>query len=204
MLRLAEEEVEAALKQVRHSKLQPAELEKIRQTLRAARSLVSVEPSRLQAESAPDLHVGDTVQIGEGGPIGRLTSIRDSEAQVLIGTMSVSSKLANLILRDDLHPAQHPRSSGGRSAANLEKAMTAQAELNIIAKHADEAESDVEKFLNDSLMSGLSPVRIVHGRGTGALRKLVRQIAKEHPQVLRFYHPPLDQGGDAVTVLEFK
>jgi DNA mismatch repair protein MutS2 len=77
-------------------------------------------------------------------------------------------------------------------------------ELNIIGSTVDDAMTRVEKFLDESTLSDQRTVRIIHGHGTGQLRKAVARLLREHPLVARFDAAPGDQGGGGVTVVELK
>ncbi|MBV9958785.1 MAG: Smr/MutS family protein, partial [Acidobacteria bacterium] len=78
------------------------------------------------------------------------------------------------------------------------------AELNIIGRTVDEAIDEADKFLDEAFLNGLQHLRIVHGHGTGALRRAVGNLLKDHPHVARFAQAPQDQGGAGATVVELK
>ena len=77
-------------------------------------------------------------------------------------------------------------------------------ELNVIGQTTDEATDAVDKFLDEASLASLSQVRIVHGHGTGALRKAIAELLKDHPHVARFVAAPQDQGGSGATVVELR
>jgi DNA mismatch repair protein MutS2 len=77
-------------------------------------------------------------------------------------------------------------------------------ELNVIGMTVDQAVDRVSRFLDDTLVTDLHEVRIVHGHGTGQLRKGVHQFLKEHPQVQKYYAAPENQGGGGATIVELK
>ena len=77
-------------------------------------------------------------------------------------------------------------------------------ELNLIGKRADESRDEVEKFLDQAALAGLSRVRIVHGHGMGILKKLVREMLKESQHVAKFYEAPPTEGGAGATVAEMR
>src|SRR5438132_9331970 len=77
-------------------------------------------------------------------------------------------------------------------------------ELNLIGKKTDEAVDLVDKFLDEAFLNGLSEVRIIHGHGTGALRRSVAELLAGHPHVARFAAAPQDQGGSGATIVELK
>ena len=68
----------------------------------------------------------------------------------------------------------------------------------------DEAVDAVDKFLDEASMASLAQVRIIHGHGTGALRRAIADMLKDHPHVARFIAAPQDQGGSGATLVELK
>jgi DNA mismatch repair protein MutS2 len=77
-------------------------------------------------------------------------------------------------------------------------------ELNLIGKKTDEAVDLVDKFLDEAFLNGATEVRIIHGHGTGALRKAVAGMLADHPHVARFVIAPQDQGGSGATIVELR
>jgi len=78
------------------------------------------------------------------------------------------------------------------------------AELMLIGRTTDEARDLVEKYLDDAFMAGLANVRLIHGKGTGALRKAVRGVLSDHPLVESFRDGGPAEGGAGATVAEMK
>lgn len=78
------------------------------------------------------------------------------------------------------------------------------AELNLIGKTTDEAVDLTDKFLDEAFLNGLSELRIIHGHGTGALRRAIAELLKEHPHVARFAAAAQDKGGAGATTVELK
>ena len=79
-----------------------------------------------------------------------------------------------------------------------------ESELNVIGQTTDEAVDSVDKFLDEASLASLSQVRIVHGHGTGALRRAIAELLRGHPHVSRFIAAPQDQGGSGATLVELK
>ena len=77
-------------------------------------------------------------------------------------------------------------------------------ELNVIGMTVDQAVDRVSRFLDDTLVTDLQEVRIVHGHGTGQLRKGIAAFLKTHPQVEKYYAAPDNQGGGGATIVELK
>jgi DNA mismatch repair protein MutS2 len=82
--------------------------------------------------------------------------------------------------------------------------MATTAELKLIGKQTDEAVELVDKFLDEAFLNGLTELRIIHGHGTGALRRAIADLLTGHPHVARFKPAPQDQGGAGVTLVELK
>jgi DNA mismatch repair protein MutS2 len=76
--------------------------------------------------------------------------------------------------------------------------------VNLIGSTVDEAMTRVEKFLDECLLTEQRVVRVIHGYGTGQLRRAVAAYLEGHPLVARFQLAPTDQGGGGVTVVELK
>ena len=77
-------------------------------------------------------------------------------------------------------------------------------DLNVIGCTTDEALARAEKFLDDALVSEQRTVRVIHGHGTGQLRRAIGEFLARHPLVASHSHPPPEQGGSGVTVVELK
>jgi DNA mismatch repair protein MutS2 len=87
------------------------------------------------------------------------------------------------------------------SPITREKALIVSMELDVRGQTAEEAIAEVDKYLDDACLAGLSRVRIIHGKGTGALKQAVRKFLKEHPHVDTALPGGLSEGGDGVTIV---
>ena len=84
------------------------------------------------------------------------------------------------------------------------KAQSISPEINVIGKNVDEACSMLDKYLDDALLSHLPEVRIIHGRGTGALQKGIHTYLKRQRFVKEFHLADFNEGGTAITVVHFR
>ena len=162
------------------------------------------------AAPARDIVVGDKVKLRSFGSIGIVDSIKNGEAELRVKSLRLREKLENLELVEEVAPVK----SSGRFAklrethaasvqAPISEAATA-SELNVIGQRTDEAVDAVDKFLDAASLAGTSQLRIVHGHGTGALRRAIGELLKDHPHVARFRSAPQDQGGSGATVVELR
>jgi DNA mismatch repair protein MutS2 len=178
-----------------------------------------------------DLKIGDRVRLLSFGSVGIVNHIREDEAEVRVGSLRMREKLENLELvyevstsgakaserRDEVSTAR----VSGRVKTSLEdtrrRVQTTElhlhsggsdratsAELKLIGKKADEAVELTDKFLDEAFLNGLTEVRIIHGHGTGALRRAIAELLKDHPHVARFAPASQDQGGTGATVVELR
>ncbi|HVF48978.1 MAG TPA: Smr/MutS family protein, partial [Pyrinomonadaceae bacterium] len=163
---------------------------------------------------AREIRVGDRVRLTTLGTTGIVERLHDGEAELLIGSLRFREKLSNLVLlqsgsapkeQDNSRGARLRRMAAGGTEVKLRQSHEEpQAELNLIGRTTDEASDETDKFLDEAYMQGLTHVRIVHGMGTGALRRAVANLLHNHPHVATFAQAPQDQGGAGATVVELK
>jgi DNA mismatch repair protein MutS2 len=179
--------------------------------------LVTKEPAVVEDNSesyiaaAPrEIVVGDRVKLKSFGSVGIVDQIKGDEAEVRVKALRFREKLDNLELLERAPSQQEP--------GKLEKLKRAQhteihlrtaeqkseSELNVIGQTTDEAVDAVDKFLDEASLASLSQVRIVHGHGTGALRRAIGDLLRGHPHVARFIAAPPDQGGTGATLVELR
>jgi dsDNA-specific endonuclease/ATPase MutS2 len=97
--------------------------------------------------------------------------------------------------------AHEPRRRGARGGGITTPGKSAvAAEINLIGRTTDEARDLLEKYLDDAFLAGLSAVRIIHGKGTGALRRAVEELLSAHPLVAEHRPGAASEGGAGATV----
>jgi DNA mismatch repair protein MutS2 len=158
-----------------------------------------------------EIVVGDTVKLRSFGSIGIVDSLKGDEAEVRVKSLRLREKLENLELveRVTLAKSKSEKFAGLRAPRGNEVQLKSpqgngRSELNVIGQTTDEAVDAVDKFLDEATVASLSQVRIVHGHGTGALRRAIAELLEDHPHVARFAAAPPDRGGTGATVVELK
>ena len=176
------------------------------------------EPTSVQDDAveyitaAPrEIVAGDKVKLLSFGSVGVVDKIKDGYAEVRVKALRFRERLENLELVEQ-QPA--PKSQQGKleklrrsSGTEIHLAEVDQkvgSELNVIGRTTDEAVDAVDKFLDEASLASLSQVRIVHGHGTGALRRAIAGLLSDHPHVARFVAAPRDQGGTGATLVELR
>ncbi|HET9478479.1 MAG TPA: Smr/MutS family protein, partial [Pyrinomonadaceae bacterium] len=158
-----------------------------------------------------EIVAGDKVKLLSFGSIGVVDQIKDGYADVRVKALRFREKLENLELMEQLPSAkpQHGKLEKLRRSTGTEVHLATvdqkvQSELNVIGQTTDEAVDAVDKFLDEASLASLSQVRIVHGHGTGALRRAIAGLLGDHPHVARFLPAPPDQGGAGATLVELR
>lgn len=152
------------------------------------------------APEGPRLRVGDTVLLRSlgGKKAVVLVEERDGRVRVSVGAVQVDADRVDVDLVEPAVRDPHLRDQVG--ALRAAKAVVVPTEINLLGLRVDEALQEVEKYLDDAALAEHESVRIVHGKGTGALREAVRRFLKEHRAVRQFHDAPLNEGGDGVTI----
>ena len=179
---------------------------------------IAPEPSHAEEEvieyvKAPEREIvaGDKVKLLSFGSVGIVDQIKDGYAEVRVKALRFREKLENLELVEQ-QPTAKPqpgkleklRRSSGTEVHLSSSEQKVQSELNVIGQTTDEAIDAVDKFLDEASLASLSQVRIVHGHGTGALRRAIAGLLGGHPHVARFLAAPPDQGGTGATLVELR
>ncbi|HEU0026559.1 MAG TPA: endonuclease MutS2 [Ktedonobacterales bacterium] len=180
-------------------------------------------PSRLKPEDADgegeaveagELAVGDTVRVRSMGQQGEVVSLPNArgDVEVQIGPMRLRVAASNLerVSRRQARTGA-ARSSGVepgyRAAPQLvtlpsrDDAPAPELQLDLRGWRVEDALEEVESYLNDAAMSGMATVRLLHGKGTGALRQAIREQLRHHPLVKKFASAEPRDGGDGITVV---
>ena len=148
--------------------------------------------------------VGDRVTVGGLGLEGVLMSVQGQRAQVDVRGKRMRARLADLRPSGQRAAGPTPSAATVRVNVNLQPREGLSSEINVIGCDVDEALARTERLLDETLVTDQKTVRVVHGYGTGRLRRAIADLLKDHPQVASFHNAPPNQGGDGVTVVELK
>lgn len=149
--------------------------------------------------------IGDTVYVKKLDQKGTILSIDGKDLTVQIGSLRTKVKTSACTFVSHKETETDVKSSK-KSAVNgfLRKTQTISRDIDIRGMMVDEAEITIGKFLDDAVMAGLSQVLIIHGKGTGALRKGVHNYLKRHKSVLSYQFADINEGGTGATLVELK
>lgn len=177
------------------------EVEKKRQKIRQIGIQNDLEVSA-ENEIADKIKPGDYVLIKNINQKGYVVEGPDTqgELRVQVGIMKLSVK-QNQVVKSN---SPEEKKIKWRNQTYLEKARHISKEIDVRGKLSEDALLEIDKYLEDANLVGLDSVRIIHGKGTGALRKAVRNYLRDHMYVKSFRDGLREEGGFGVTVIEFK
>ena len=205
-----------------------ASMERTRSALREQVSKKNEKLARVQEEApagklkASDLHVGDKVRVISMGLTGVVTALPDASGKVGVrcGIMNSKAALSDLALieedafgnpvkkntRSSMKKAFENAGGAGNQQRDLDfsRNQAISPELNLLGRTTDEALNELDKYLDDARMSHLTSVRIVHGKGTGALRKAVHNYLRKQKWVKSFRLGDFGEGDAGVTIVTLK
>lgn len=141
--------------------------------------------------------VGDTVAIKNSSTVGKIVEINKEKAQatILVGSIKMKVKLSELIEAAESKSVQ-------KEKFNNFPITEIDYRLDIRGERPEEAEYKVIRFIDEAYQASLDRVEILHGKGTGALKKTVWDILKHHNKIKNYYFAAIEFGGDGITIVE--
>ena len=221
ILSLAAKEAKEAAKAIRKKDVSHEEIKNTENSLRtrADKKLEKIQENlktrkKRGADKPEDFVPGTRVYVISMDVEGDVCSPPDAKGNVsvAIGSFKTEININELEIIERKAVKQETRAglrgttSGGASAVKVrgEKASGISTEINLLGKRLDEAIGLLDKYLDDACLSGLSQVRIIHGKGTGALRSGIQRYLRTHANIGDFRSGTEDEGGDGATIAVFK
>lgn len=184
------------------------EREKLRQRMAKTSSKVTLEKAQPKKAYKPsDFQLGTSVRVLSMNLTGTVHTLPDSRGnvEVQMGILRSKVPITDLDIIEETASytsKQTRRTSSGKM--KMGKSLTVSPEINLIGRTSDEAVALLDKYLDDAYLAHLSPVRVVHGKGTGALRNAVHQYLKRQKHVKSYRLGAFGEGDAGVTIVEFK
>ncbi|UFH55991.1 endonuclease MutS2 [Spirosoma sp. KNUC1025] len=214
----ANQRIETTIREIRENKAERDATKQVRQDLERfeqkelkPETLVVETPKQTEDEFEKDngtIAVGSYVRITGQNAIGEVLSIRGKDAEIRIGDLKSNVKLSRLekVSKKTFKEATETRDDRPRSQGMdiNEKMQNFSFNLDIRGKRGEEALGEVDRFVDDALMLGYPELRIVHGKGDGILRTLVRNHLRGYKQVGKMEDEHADRGGAGVTIVKMK
>lgn len=159
-----------------------------------------LEDSLIIAENQ-DIEKGDYVKIRATNAIGEVIEMQ--KKKILVNVSGISMLLNLKDVQKVLYAPKQNTSQSNIQQTLKDKIHKASTQLDIRGQRVEAAKQLIEKFLDDAILSGLKEVRILHGKGSGALKQLTRDILKNYTQVENYTDAPEEQGGAGITIVIF-
>ena len=194
------------------------ELEKhrsaIREKMNKRQEKLKIEPanniSEHKAHDISEFKVGMHVKVLTMNVIGTVSQIHKNKNQVtvLVGSLSTKMDIKNLAIlkgyKDPAETGSKPKGAGGSGKIKMSKSSSVSSEINLLGYTVDEAIAVLDKYLDDAYIARIPQVRIVHGKGTGALRSGITSYLHGVPYIKEFRLGQIGEGAEGVTIVTFK
>ena len=194
------------------------ELEKhrsaIREKMNKRQEKLKIEPanniSEHKAHDISEFKVGMHVKVLTMNVIGTVSQIHKNKNQVtvLVGSLSTKMDIKNLAIlkgyKDPAETSSKPKGAGGSGKIKMSKSSSVSSEINLLGYTVDEAIAVLDKYLDDAYIARIPQVRIVHGKGTGALRSGITSYLHGGPYIKEFRLGQIGEGAEGVTIVTFK
>ena len=205
-VRKARVDAEEAIKEIKalynetSSKERQKAIENVRKKLVAPDFAEETVPEG-QELTAQTAAIGKIVYIPSLRQKGTITDILGKEITVQIGSLKTNLPLAKCILTNEKPAPEVPKTGRRRAARELSKMTDFKSEIDVRGKTVEEAILDLDKYIDDAVLANAKQIRIIHGKGTGALRKGLMEYFNSHPSIRSHTMAAFNEGGSGATVL---
>jgi len=194
--------IENVIKEIRESNAQREIIKEAKKIIESIKeeSKKIYTPEVANTTEISDFNIGSFVNIRNTGASGRIVQLDTDKKSAVVesGSIKMVVKLNELeIAPEKLQKEQ----SGHYHKINY---PDIEYRIDIRGKKPEEADFDVIKFIDDSYMNGQNRIEILHGKGTGALKKMVKDILDKHEKVKDYHFAPIEAGGEGITIVELK
>ncbi|MCE1188063.1 MAG: endonuclease MutS2 [Ignavibacteria bacterium] len=198
----ANRELEKIIKELRESS---ADAEHVRNSKiflkKVADKTERIAPAKKEPVSLEFVaEVGKAVRIKETGTIGTIIEVYADKSSVKI----LAGAIPIIVESGKLEPVTKNKTESAKQNVHFTNSNHIQYRIDIRGKRPEEIEYQVIKFLDEAYSSGMDRVEILHGKGTGVLKKMVKDVLKDHLGVKNSYFAPVEYGGEGVTIVEMK
>ncbi len=211
LIQKANSQIERTIKEIKEAQAEKTKTKEIRQHLEKAKEEIAQKAKEMaeqkqKEEAEAELKVGDTVCIDDMQVVGEILSITDTDATILFDSIRLRTSPDKLrkVSRAEARKTQRRWQAGLIAEELSEKAEHFDLTLDVRGKRAEEALDIVDKYLDEAKLLSIKEVSILHGKGNGILRKLIREKLSRMHDVERFHDASLETGGAGITRVYFK
>ncbi len=184
------------------------EREKVRKKMESAQKKSSIAPKKpVENTKVPKkLRLGDSVKVLSMNLKGTVHTLPDAKDNLFVqmGILRYQVNIKDLVLLEEDSPIKVHSGTTGSGQIRMSKSLSISSEINLIGRTVDEALHELDKYLDDAYLAHLKSVRIVHGKGTGALRKAVHNHLRRQRYIAEFHLGEFGEGDAGVTIATFE
>ena len=182
------------------------ERERLRKKIKDTAGKSALKPQKPKKTYKPsDFKLGESVKVLSMNLTGTISSLPDSRGNVTVqmGILRSQVNISDLEIIEEANPyAPKNMRRTGSGKIKMSKSLSVRPEINLLGKTVDEAVAELDKYLDDALLSHLNTVRVVHGKGTGALRKGIHEYLRRQKHVKAYHLAEFGEGDAGVTIVE--
>ena len=217
IIKQAQEDTERMLEEIKQLQKEKRNKEAVRAMEEVRKELKLKEKSNVRPKNRRSggvksnvnlntLKLGSNVLIIDLNDKGTVLSInKDNQTAVIhVGIMKITANISNLVVLEDEKGSKPESYVAPKRSTGINTAMSGKTEVDLRGMTIGEAELEVDKFLDESVLSGLSEVSLIHGKGTGALRAGIHEYLRHHPHVRKYRLGRFGEGDIGVTIVELK
>jgi DNA mismatch repair protein MutS2 len=203
LLKETNREIEKTIRHIKENRAEKGETRKVRENLKALEAKVKRDPEKPRHAPVGELKPGDKVRMRGQEVTGTLEEVNGKNAIVQFGILRSHVSLDQLVRSDQAEPAK-VRSTTSRGIDLQRRQSEFSGTLDIRGKRVDEVLPLITQFIDDAVLLGQAEVRILHGKGEGVLRKVIRDFLRKASAVASMADEHADRGGAGVTVAVLK
>lgn len=215
LFQVANQKIEQAIREIKETKAEKEPTKEIRKELEIfVQETLKIESVVLQDEEESEeieviqgtIQIGDMVRIKGQTTLGLVQNIRGKDAEIMLGDLKSTIKMNRLekISRKELRKQKKEVAQSIKGIDMNARMSNFSFNLDLRGKRGEEAMVDLANFMDNALLLGYQELRIVHGKGDGILRKLIREQLRKYKEVESLTDEHADRGGDGVTIVVLK
>ena len=182
------------------------EREKLRKKIKDTASASAMKAQKPKKEhKASDFKLGESVKVLSMNLTGTVSSLPDAKGNLTVrmGILSSQVNISDLEIIEEVSPyAPKKMNRTSKGKIKMGKSLSVRPEINLLGRTVDEAVAELDKYLDDAILAHLNTVRVVHGKGTGALRKGIHEYLRRQKHVKSYHLAEFGEGDAGVTIVE--
>lgn len=193
--------VENTISEIKRSQADKETTRALRENLNTELQKNTVKPEIMPVKEAPEIQVGDWVKLADSETMGQVLELARDNVIIAIGDLRTVAKRKKV---EKISKKEVPKEVRRSYNSHLTDPAGFSPEIDVRGKRGEETLYEIEKYLDRATMMGVNSLKIIHGKGDGILRKLIRDYLKKYAEVSSIEDEHADRGGDGITYVYLK